>query len=185
MGFNYLKVRDRVELPGETHRRFKETPTTGVFILLCRSTHGTETAIPPKFDGKVATFWLVSGGCGAGTTECRPRFKTGQKLAVMEPWARDSKGNLIFRLDGAQTPPGIRWNRANTLKPGDARHAVEVTNVALKRLLDLGDLEIHGMGFPSREAFHAHWNKSLSYWMVNHCEAERNPWIWVYEFKGV
>ena len=183
-GFATLKLRDKTELPPFTMAELEVGQIN--FVMLCRSWQGIENCIPPKFDGKVAVFHTVTGGCGSGTTEVRPRFKTGSKLFIQEAWSHDQGGKVIYKSDYDTTAVRAQgWNRANTLKAQDARHFIEITSIRLTKILDLTKDEVNGMGWLSREHYYKYWDGELKTWMKGTCEAGNNPWVWVYTAKVI
>lgn len=133
-----------------------------------------------------------------------PLGQVGDRLWVRETWAQDSEdGQLCYRADigtgndaddwernRIEGAPGYRWRPSIHMPRRASRIMLEVTSVQVERLQEISEADAlkegcragtweydNGEGTESaRESFECLWDSIYQNW-------DKNPWVWVVEFK--
>jgi hypothetical protein len=130
------------------------------------------------------------------------RYQPGDRLWVRETFFFDEKGSfsddpewppeneLIFRADDWVEDDEIKWKSPLFMPKKYARIWLEVTGVRVERVGDIKISDIFHEGVDVDKAhpmifyeFRKLWN--TIYKSKPEYQWEKNPWVWVYEFKRI
>lgn len=139
-----------------------------------------------------------------GITFFGPYLK-GDILYVKEPWRiseEESKHFVYFNVEKERF--GFKWKSPILMPKDAARIILEVVDVELKRIQDLTEEDVNQAGFEeiidkSGDAFEdaggwnlsavqnfsISWNLLLDKKDREKYNWDKNPWVWVYEFKRI
>jgi len=120
-------------------------------------------------------------------SELCPYGQSGDRLWVREAWGLTSEGTVCFRAD---EPMSIvsRWRPSIHMFRWASRIELEITGVRVERLQDISasDIEREGAITANTEI-----NQVLPIWIklwesINGPGSwDKNPWVWVVEFKRI
>lgn len=123
-----------------------------------------------------------------------PFGKPGDRLWVRETWTHDDEGNISYRaqMDDWVECPGNKWKPSIFMPRIASRITLEISTIRVERLQDISEEDAKAEG-PSQhpeypKEFYCSWRKAYQVlWdSINGPGSwDRNPWVWVIEFKGV
>jgi len=138
---------------------------------------------------------LVNGARNAGFIDVKcPHGKPGDRLWVREAHQIDcdGEGNPIFtlyRADYAERDLAPGWRPSIHMPQWASRITLEITAVRVERLQDIsrGDCMAEGCPFPNiaNETDPKKWYADLWNTINGNGAWDKNPWVWVVEFKQV
>lgn len=116
-----------------------------------------------------------------------PRFgKIGDLLYVRETWSEDFDGRIQYRADTDGT--GRKWKPSIHMPRRVSRITLEITNIRVERLNDISeeDSEAEGVSGTWTRDLNYKWHFKKLWESLNGAGSwEKNPWVWVVEFKVV
>lgn len=118
-----------------------------------------------------------------------PRHSAGVTIYIAEPWALDSSGDVIYRVDGERDD--IAW-RASTIMPYRARRTfIKLTDIWAEPLAAITKDGIRQEGHKIKSSFATAWDARIRENEQDLWRQKRVPtygfdsgvWVYVYEFE--
>lgn len=114
----------------------------------------------------------------------------GERLWVRETWADCGDKTAVMRADCSVLVPGVRWRPSIHMPRWASRITLEIIGVRVERLQDISDEDAMAEGCqaeiipPNFQSYRAGY---ATLWdAINGPGAwDKNPWVWVIEFKWV
>lgn len=112
-----------------------------------------------------------------------PYGKPGDILWVRESFFEYSKNEYEYKANFTNEP--IKWKPSIHMPRKAARIFFEVINIRVEKVQDISidDCIQEGSPFIKSENYHYQWYKNLWCKINGKASWDKNPWVWVIEFK--
>ena len=125
-----------------------------------------------------------------GWGEICPYGKRGDKLWVREIWAKMQSGVVAYRAD-INGEEKLKWKPSIYMPRAASRITLQITDVRVERLQDISEADAIAEGCVAEEGdeedgflFKASDQYALLWEEINgEGSWDKNPWVWVIEFK--
>lgn len=156
----------------------------------------TRRALNPQPDGGIQFNPCTPHGVlnGKGDTLICKFGKRGDRLWVRETWSQHPQfADIAFRADGEEFEDSdgftwiLKWKPSIHMPRWASRIMLEITNVRVERLRDIGedDAIAEGVSLSNFPMIPIYEYKELWESLNGKGSWDLNPWVWVIEFKRI
>ena len=136
-----------------------------------------------------------------GIKDIKPRFKVGEEVYIKEPYAKAGNGNIVYYFDNPFSYDIPHPYKSSNMPAEYARYFIDITGVRCERVQDMAhdDYFCEGMNvnfygefctgaafsFPPEDEYDTPQEAYAALFDHIHGKGawERNPYVWVYEFR--
>lgn len=163
-------------------------------------------------NGVIFAIWQTDDNewCGDNLVSVNPKYELGEIVYLKEPYYKDSNDDIHYKFGYPENQQemdkhGLKWSNKLFMPESAARYFIQITDVRVEKLQNISredclaeGIEFNteaepigypfGVKFPYNNGYHNYSTPQEAYaHLIDRISGkgtwERNPFVWVYDFK--
>lgn len=162
-------------------------------------------------NGVIFDIWQTDANewCGDNLVPVKPRYEVGEIVYLKEPYYKDSNDDIHYKFGYPENQQemdkhGLKWSNKLFMSESAARYFIQITDLRVEKLQDISDVDCLKEGIEYAPICTLSWKDELTPAWANGINRyktpkdayaalidkingkgtwERNPFVWVYDFK--